>query len=589
VWQPTHPGSMASSITETMIQHAHVDIQAFLPAIIHHDATDHVPEDMMPDLRHVHNAYSLPNVTSKLISCCFSHNSIIVRNADPIVHVLSKAWPMRCSVRNFNDIISNYILTVPSVHAFLFSILQCCLMGRFPMCTVQMNFDAMRVLYKYFVLNPISRQEFASWVTNEHQHIVFVALKEYMVFVVSNVPGLESVLSTLHPWERFTVDVLHQANLIRERVNANASSGTPIFQSVCDGIQSLRTFKCKHRPTSFCSSSNDILAIFRSHATGTANIYNTPLRRKIYEFTSGDIRALFDALDMHGEDVDIIMEMYNTKAPARVRNMLARSLRTGSFQRSFILSECIHAVLFKNCVRSYQLPSVLVEQQRKALLKTPRQTTIHVCMCCRSIRSFVVDESTASKNVWACGSSKVLLDDRTGKLYCGRRIDKVNSMARNVAASECVSSSQRKNYWKTQNNMMCRYSELLSIDMMGKMLEFFSTLYMLCPCCMCLMIFKCTRFEGGNLKCVHCKYTASAPLRSSCYHCYQDVQVSTQCTLSGKDIVLCKVCDKPWVINNEIMSRLSDDDFHRAINERWTRRRLEAHLGIASASNGNWR
>ena len=58
----------------------------------------------------------LVNYTRKIILCSFNTYRIPFRNVDPLVHVFSKAWPMRCSIRNFSEILSSYVETHRDVY-----------------------------------------------------------------------------------------------------------------------------------------------------------------------------------------------------------------------------------------------------------------------------------------------------------------------------------------------------------------------------------------------------------------------------------------------------------------------------------------
>jgi len=101
-----------------------------------------------------------------------------------------------------------------------------------------------------------------------------------------------------------------------------------------------------------------------------------------------------------------------------------------------------------------------------------------------------------------------------------------------------------------------------------------------------VMVLNPKRFVGGKIQCLHCKYKQQRLSQRMCYHCYDQTATSTTFRLGNESVAICKTCDKPWMTKHNIMSQLSVESFHQAINERWTIRRAEAHLGIASRLHG---
>ena len=156
----------------------------------------------MPNVKFARTCYMLPNLLNELTYCCFSNLNLssCVRTNNPMIHVLSKAWPVRCSIRNFSDIVSNYIAKDENVRECLIEMIYCTFSGRYPHCSCERNFKCEYILYRYFVHVKPNEQVLSQWIRDSHQHIVFVCIKEYIVFLVDNVPGLKHVLQQLHPW-----------------------------------------------------------------------------------------------------------------------------------------------------------------------------------------------------------------------------------------------------------------------------------------------------------------------------------------------------------------------------------------------------
>ena len=188
----------------------------------------------------------LPNLWKELSQCCFQTGipSSVGRNNDPIVHVLSKAWPMRCSIRNFSDIVSGYVIKEQKVATALIAMLRCTLMGSYSHSSSEISDAAMNNVMEYFVHNPPSAAHFAAWIRNNHQHILFVAIKEYIVYLVKNVPSLYTILCERYPWDSFVSSVVAQADYIRTRYTTNIEKRESPFLGIQDGITSMKSFKC---------------------------------------------------------------------------------------------------------------------------------------------------------------------------------------------------------------------------------------------------------------------------------------------------------------------------------------------------------
>ena len=88
-------------------------------------------------------------------------------------------------------------------------------------------------------------------------------------------------------------------------------------------------------------------------------------------------------------------------------------------------------------VRMFTLPTHITVRQIQALRQMhnvpdgeemhPTIGTTLICMECQQFKGFVAHR-TAKKvhNIYAYGQSRVLVDDNTGKMYCGKRCDKVD-------------------------------------------------------------------------------------------------------------------------------------------------------------------
>lgn len=579
-WQPVSRTGRSLQLMTTISRRGNVSIHAFLPAVLACEGRTPWVAPVTPDACDV---YHLPNVTCELVACCFLQAALGTRSTNAIVHVLSKAWPMRCSIRNFNEIIRNYIKSSRGVYRFLLSLLHCTLAGRYSHAEHVTSFETLRRLYSYFVCDSPTAPEFAEWLTSENQQLLFIAIKEYMVFAVENVPGLRLTLEECYPWSEFVDTVIAQAESVRGMIDRNVRDGNALFNNVAARILPMRSFKSALNRTRRIQLYTSTLTIIRSACTHTMHVYNTPLRCKLQPLAAdldNDATRVMRRLSYDQDLIDCIACLSDSKITLSMRRRLCKLLEGVSFDRAFLLTEVLAACIFNMSVTAVPLPLSIRRQQEAALAERPRNTDIFACMCCRQLRAFVVDDNTASKNKWACGSNKVLLDDATGVLYCGKRIEKSGTSHRSGIVGE---DTHHRNYWKHQQNMMCRYSRLLPIPMVGTLLEHFGTLYMLCPRCLCTMVLRPSRFNGGPVCCIHCQYKQSASTFSRCFHCYVECN-GARVDIGGQPVMVCRSCEKPWMHEPGVAARMTRAMVHQAINERWRQGRVLVELNEHESS-----
>ena len=549
----------------------------FFAALLEAKEHGHVSPHNAPNAALGVGVHNLPNLWRELLQCCFQsvHGSqASCRNNDPVVHVLSKAWPMRCSIRNFSDIVSGYATRDARVCDALVTMLCCTLMSSYPHSSFEMSRASLLNVYRYLIQTPPTPTQFASWIKNAHQHILFVAIKEYIVFLVGNVPSLSAILREKYPWASFVDSVVSQSDYIRKQYDSNVRLGSMPFASIQDGITCIKSFKCRSGLHLTKMSHLEFLAMFRMPAS-EHNLFNVPLRTGLFHLLKPgqslcnvlkQCRVLKVAEACAG--VTAVCDLVEVPD----KHKLKAAWESLAAQDRFLVGEVMHAFVARACVRCVALPSFIRRMQESAMAQHPRQTSVYFCVCCKQIRSFVVDDSTASKHAWARGNSKVVYDDVSGNLYCGKKIEKTNPAHRSGACTQ-------RNYWKNQQSFMCRYSRLVRVDMLGALLQVNNCVHILCPTCLCVMVCRADRFVGSSIMCIHCQYRQTTAATRCCYHCYTwDVAGGVQVPIRGVTRALCKKCCRPWMQKQDVLQRISDATLHRAINERWNHTRVLSEL-----------
>ena len=521
---------------------------------------------------HVSAAY-LPNMVRKIVTTCFASQRPGNRSIDPMGHVLNKAWPMRCSVRNFSEIVSAYITADPGIYKFMLMALHTCMAGVYPTATVHATTTVKLLLYRHYVYEPIRPEHLAAWVQQGNHILLFVAIKEYIAYAVGTVPGLENVLDHAYNWKAFVHSVTHQADTIRATLNQYSATPQTMFKKALLAVSPIRSYKCRTPLLDQGTLCENMQTAVRMAYHPSCDVYHRPLRMAIYHAIRHAVWAGAPASDIAvavGIARDTAQRLGTAGSPhATPADWRAvRDIRCETADDALVLHEFAQAWTMCYRIITHRLPQHIVDEQAEKPNKGTR--TIYACACCRQLRTFVVDEATNS-NAWACGHQKVLLDDVTGEVYCGKRIEK------NTIPGRCNVKDSCRSYWKAQQSLMCGYSPLLKIDMDGTLLSFYGKLYMLCPCCTCVMRLNAERYRGSSVRCVNCSYRAATATEPKCFHCYKTTGDLCTVALSQNTVHVCTGCTRRWMSRDDITSTIDIDTAHQAINERWSANRVAVY------------
>ena len=524
-------------------------------------------------------AAHLPNFVRKIVSTCFLASRQGNRSVDPIAHILHKAWPMRCSVRNFSDIVSMYILNNTEVYEFVLLILHAFMIGVYK-DSIQASLDLELLLYRHYVHKPISREHLSQWVQQDNYVILFIAIKEYMVYAIQSTPGIERVLHEVYNWASFVSDVTKQGNSVRKALNANVHSPATMFKSALQAVCSARCFKCPAPALDHGSVGELLISVIRQIYQPKDDIYMSPLRAPLYQKIVSLVHAnvpfdtIAHSIGLSDHVVSVLSRAVREGASgASMRDV--RKIKLESSNEALIAHEFLHAWTMCFKIKVIPLPHHLVVMQKNCKQK-PIKHTVFVCACCRQLREFIVDTSTNGGNAWARGHQKVILDDHTGDIFCGRRIEKSGMLPR--VMPEGCSSTLNRSFWKSQQTHMCGYSPLLSFHLLGKALYLFGKMYMFCPMCMCVMQIRPQQFYNDNIRCTHCTYQGESVQDVTCFHCHQKQStVMLTCALHTNVVHVCQQCTRSWMHMDEITAKMPIDTAHQAIDERWPTNRVMAH------------
>ena len=519
----------------------------------------------------------LPNMVRKIVRTCFMPQRPSNRAIDPIGHVLNKAWPMRCSVRNFSEIVSSYILRDTGVYMFVCTVMHACMAGVYPTSRAPCSLRLRMILYKHYVLDRVSPRHLSEWVQHGNHAIVFVAIKEYIAFAVSMVPGLSHVLQREYQWSDFVASVTAQADVARHTLDQHCHDPSRMFDAARDAMQGVKVFKCPTPSPDNLHICDTITGILRSTCTSSEDVYKTPLRVHLYNSIQKSVVA---GVPIHriaaccgvGRKLVDSLEQLCCSTPSPSAWKQVRSIEPCKDGNALLTHEFMVAWSMCIQIHLYNLPSHIQKEQMEST--SQRNTRVYACSCCRQIRAFIVDEGRSASNAWARGHHKVLLDDSNGILYCGKRVEKASSHSRRLKQPSNVGRS----YWKAQQSLMCGYCPLLCFDMLGKLLSFYGKLYCLCPTCRCMMAVSPECYVANSMKCVNCRYqNSSAGVNGvTCFHCCVECQDAVTFEIKdGHRMTACTACSRWWMNDRSIVCQLDEATVHRAINERWSSNRLQ--------------
>ena len=141
-----------------------------------------------PDSTKVIQESNLPDIVNEQLECSFwSENKTKMK---PIVHLMCKALPQRCQIRNLREIISNYCQSDDTVHEFMRSALLCSLLGMYKHCKKRLCWDMRKEILRRLVYQNPNRTQLQEWLFTNYQHLLFYTIKEFLTFSMPLIPAL---------------------------------------------------------------------------------------------------------------------------------------------------------------------------------------------------------------------------------------------------------------------------------------------------------------------------------------------------------------------------------------------------------------
>ena len=610
LWNPSSGGKIYNAVgyvvdvLQTLYEDTDGEIQykigvmqdTYIPLMIHmeehstlddylcEDTGDGAPiENLLPKVT-FHEGF-LPDHVCDLMKCSFWSDS---GKMEPIVHLLSKSTPQRCQIRSLTLIMLNYCKIHEDVYDFVFKALKCSMMGLYR-GSKRPSIRIRKQIVKVF--DSLTRKQFLMFMQSKHQQLLFFTIKEYLIFAAKHIPALHKELVLRYKWTSFEKRVTETMDVVRSMLSCDTLMEFIGVERYLTSVTRLQPHLYRPRKHPFCrvimhecEHNDDTQGLASGRYRYWQLMYDMLIRipleplpvewLEIFGVSAPNIKKLLD-----------LRNAYNTSGVKGSIRTFVKSLPRSEFEAIRALARAYDR---KINVRMFTLPVHITVRQIRALRhmhNVKDAEDMHhtvgrtlVCIECQQFKGFVAHR-TAKKihNIFAYGQTRVIVDDDTGKLYCGKRVDKIEKK-RDLATytwdnlDETGLKEFRKGAKvkrKEEMTRLCTQNELQQVSLIGNMLQFYGVLYTICPQCGNFMKYNPNNMYNGfycgccmehghlfrNIKCEWCKTK----------HHLENIQVLGE----KESIHLCKSCHKPWIRNAN--SILSLEIIRRGLKDKWKR------------------
>ena len=529
----------------------------------------------------------LPDIINEHLECSFWNEN--KTKMKPIVHLMCKALPQRCQIRNLREIISNYCQTDDTVHEFMRSALLCSLLGMYEHCQFRLSWSARKVIIRRLVYSKPNRTQLQEWLFTNYQHLLFYTIKEFLTFSMPMIPALYDELCVTYKWNIFEKTVRKAMDRARETVQNNIQVSSSIhdwMEHVENALVVVNKQQLVHlyRPQrqtfgqtvlTMCNRLDEQTHNIDIHSVFPVEYINL-LRRMTQRVPRKHIHIEWlKYFNVQQTAIDSLCNMYKYVSQNAFRSDLRKLLTTLS-RHDFEAVRALFAAFRQthSAIRVFHLPKHYYEAQCVALRRryglvpgeelTDHVGQVYLCLSCNSFKGFIVNISSKVNNLFANGHSKVIVDDETLKCYCGRRSVKSETKKRKRIDVEAFSTAtertelskrQQKKEWKmakkNNQNQRCANTECMQVNMTGCLLQFYDQLYLFCPSCANPTTFHQDQHDKYGLTCSQCRKGGTLFTHVSCSICGiykgKDTWRTADCIHedgSKETIALCNGCVK---------------------------------------------
>lgn len=606
-------------VKPTLLTDDYLKTQFILPdgAVIVPPAIEMQPCQKLFDKGLIFHDGLLPDVLRHVINCNFFNET---KKTHPLVHLISKSLPQRCTIRNLSDILHEYSRKHTYVYEFVIACMKASLLGLYKGSIVRPPFHIRKVLIEVF--QEKSKNEFLQWMLMDHQQLLFYIIKEFLVFACKLVPSLYEEIVQRYSWSKFEEGVAAAMNSVRKYEYWDESDPF-LFANVENMLAGVNKQQIHHlyRPikTSFAYAVMTECVRLDEEKCVTNSNTETDLKWKdlMYKIAirSKERHIPFELLECfhvsHStiQSISHIQEVFLEEGSKSSLKQFLCNLNRHEFE---VVRDFADAFDKKANIRIYDLPchtyiNQCIALRRKHRIRNGEKLPDHigqvlVCTNCKTFKSFVNhhDNKGVVQNLYAFGHCKVLVEDDNGdgelKIYCGKRCDKSDGKKRHNYNSEFSSflnltdeeishtnqtrqrKREAKEMKKDYENEICSQTELVKVNLLGRILQFYGKLYTICSSCGNPMAYSGKYFNGKKGFYCGCCLSNDGELFTtiSCFFCcaIKNNESWQPLTIRGeidendrRQIYLCNGCYKPWIRDSTQLLKMST--IRRGLKERW--------------------
>ncbi|MAU14027.1 MAG: hypothetical protein CMH46_00620 [Muricauda sp.] len=443
------------------------------------------------------------------------------KDKNKILHLLSKACPKRCQIRNLKEIVHQYATADTETYRFLLEVMKKSIFGTYHHAKEMLCFEARHIFYVMFQFQMQNRDFFLKWFqNNNHQVFIFFCLKEYLCDAIRQVKSVNDFIEKKWKWSIFDNQVVYSMDAMRKIINTIAKREYSLMHR-SDWISSAESFLSqisKQHIKLFRTSSNT------SYLSKLETVLNKYLiTENAQPIIKHEIKQFFISIMQRTRDPKILYQVLAAcDIPLKVINDIycetfnAESFRLLSYQQLFMIKEFCRLLELMKHTSIFVLPQHFYRKQKEALFRKESCADNHnhnigyVCFVCKDVKFFLTKFSASSRhsNKLARGSLRVVVDNDESifnrsrlSFVCGRKPERhvKNSKRKWNDDQKAIS---RKIFKEKQRNMLsrqCVATPLQEIDLLGHALQFNNKMIVLCTSCANVCILDPRSFKYSNV------------------------------------------------------------------------------------------
>lgn len=445
----------------------------------------------------------------------------------PALHLLFKSLPLRCQFRNFTNVSQTHMRTYPKSIEFFKRVLVWTLLGTFyTWYDAQPSASNVKLLYRCCICD--DRMNDAAWIRffSTYDHLVFYAVKEYIIWCTHQLPGLQKMLCRYPKWVEYKHEIWSVMNTARDTWRHNVGN----FARVNDVLSKFCPKQMKCMRQLLPNSSKDATNAFRTLVVKLKNgqKYDGPNVKTLSDLCTLLDQAILDCAQRRAE-LEHVLNHGGPKAALQVYCQLDEAEQQKIFNWLHLrrISQNIHMTALSHRHAMLQLKAVVERHDLKYdandKSNVEKATNYWFCLSCETFRGFVVKPVKSKRcsnsggggggtshninnNCTAYGHEKVAYDVLNGQVYC-------------------VSNTQRKHSSldsSTSTTKSCLDFPCMQINLFGRMVRFFNTTLVLCTECASPFVLSANQAyldHGGAMHCGTCSNMRIYEDNSFCSFC----------------------------------------------------------------------